>query len=87
MAEKNVHYKSEEMMTRKQLASFLRDLADRLESNSLRLAQDDSEVDVDLPERVGVEVKYQTKPKDGETEHQLELEIEWGPGSEGVRLA
>lgn len=87
MAEKTVHYKSEETMTRKQLASFLRDLADRLESDRLRLAKDGGEVDVDLADQVEVEVKYQTKAKDGQTEHQLELEIEWVPGAGGVRLA
>ena len=87
MSEKTVHHKSEDMMTRKQLADFLRDMADRIESNGLRFAQDGGEVRLDLAEQLEVEVKYQTKPKDGGTEYQLELEIEWGPQSEGVKLA
>jgi amphi-Trp domain-containing protein len=84
---KNILYKSEEHMSREELAAFLRSLADRVQSGRVVLTGGNSEQQVDVGDRVELEVEYQTKPKGGGTRHQLELEIEWGEGTGGVGLA
>jgi amphi-Trp domain-containing protein len=84
---KNVLYKSEEYMSRAELAAFLRSLADRVESGTVVLTSGDEKTSVELDERVGLEVQYETKAKPKGTRHQLELEMEWGAGAGGVGLA
>ncbi|MFP3960248.1 MAG: amphi-Trp domain-containing protein [Spirochaetaceae bacterium] len=80
---KNVHYKSDEYMSRSQLASFLRTLADRIESGTVVLTRNDDETRVEIGEQVELEVQYETKHKPKGARHQLELEIEWGEGAGG----
>ncbi len=84
---KNIVYKSEERMSRTQLSSFLRELADRIDAGSVMLKGNDGETRVEVGEHVELEVQYETKQKPSGIQYQLELEIEWGTGSGGVRLA
>ena len=84
---KNILYKSEEYLSRSELASFLRQLAERVESGTVVLTNGGQETTVEVGERVELEVQYETKEKPRGTRHQLELEIEWGPETGGVGLA
>jgi amphi-Trp domain-containing protein len=84
---KNIVYKSDEYMSRSELASFLRTLADRVESGTVVLKSGEQETKVEVGERVELEVEYETKQKPKGERYQLELEIEWGAGSGGVGLA
>jgi amphi-Trp domain-containing protein len=82
-----VMYKSEQQMSRSQLVAFLRDVADRLENETLVLKSDDQEASIHMPEQVELEVEYQSKEKAAGPRYQLELEVEWGSGTgSGVRL-
>jgi amphi-Trp domain-containing protein len=81
--EKNVIYKSEEQMSRSQLAAFLRSLADRVERGRVVLTRNGEETPVELPERLELEVQYTQKAKPKGQQYQLELEIEWGQGTGG----
>lgn len=83
---KEILYKSEERMSREALASFLRDLASRIESGKVVLRSSGGETPVDLPEQVKLEVEYETKAKGSGARQELELEISWGSG-DGVGLA
>lgn len=80
---KNVMYKSDENMSRSDLAAFLRSLADRLETGHVVLTSGGKETPVDVPEQVELEVQYEEKQKPQGTRYQLELEIEWGQGTGG----
>jgi len=80
---KDVLYKSDEYMGREELATFLRDLADRIETGRLVLKSADQETPVEPGDRVELEVEYSTKQKNQRVRHQLELEIEWGEGAAG----
>ena len=83
---KTVHYKSKERMSRGDLATFLRSLADRVESGTVRLTSPNGEASLDLDESLELEVEYETKEKTGGPQHQLELEIQWGGKTSGVGL-
>ncbi len=82
-----VLFESEERATRDRVASFLRELADKIEANQLVLKTDRDEVPVDVPSSVTLEVKLEEEIEDGDTEHSLEVELEWGPGGEEGRGA
>lgn len=84
---KDVLYKSEEQMSRGDLATFLRNLADRVESGRVVLTSGSGETAVELPEGLELELQYQQKQKAGGLRHQLELEVEWGGADSGVGLA
>jgi len=80
---KDVLYKSEERMSRQDLAAFLRDLADRVDDGRVVLTSGSGETPIELPEDLELEVQYQKKEKPRGVRHQLELEIEWGAGAPG----
>lgn len=84
---KEVLYKSEEQMSRGDLAKLFRELADRIESGSLTLRSTEKETSVQFPEQVELEIEYEIKQKSGGEKRQLELEISWGPGVGGIHLA
>ncbi|MDA3951780.1 MAG: amphi-Trp domain-containing protein [Spirochaeta sp.] len=83
---KDIVYKSSQQMSRGDLATFLRDIADRVESGTVVLKGDQKETPVKIPEAVELEVEYEIKKKDGGEKKQLELEISWGPGTGGVNI-
>jgi len=79
---KNVIMESEERRSLADVATFLRDLAGKIESNTLTLKQGGEEIQVSLTDPVTLEVELQEKRKKGTTKRQLEIEIEWYPGGE-----
>lgn len=85
-------FKSEEPKTRSDAASFLRQLADKVEAGSVTLRQGDAEQRVDIPQRLVLETKLEREVKRGGEKMSLEVELEWRPGgpeggSGGVELA
>ncbi len=84
---KTVEYRSEEQMSRSDLAAFLRRLADRVETGTVTLKRDGDDTTVQLPERLELELTYAVKSKPKGNKHELEIEVEWDEGSGGVGLA
>ena len=83
MAEKNVLFKSEEPRSLKEVADFLRELANRLESGQVVLRRGAEEVTLKPPQNVILELKAEEKVKPSKTKYSFEIEIEWGEGGEG----
>lgn len=90
MAKKTIIVKSEDKRSLREIASFLRDLADKIESNNLVLHQGEKEIALSLPEIVNFEFELEDKHKKKKgTKRQLEIELEWypdGPSQESVKL-
>lgn len=84
---KEVLYKSEEQMSRTELAKLLREVAERVAKGSLTLRSTEKETTVQFPEQVELEIQYEVKQKSGGDRRQLELEISWGAGVGGIGLA
>ncbi|MBX6422247.1 amphi-Trp domain-containing protein [Thermosulfurimonas sp. F29] len=80
MSEKKVLFKSEEPRTREEVATFFRELADRVASGTVTLKRDSQETTLTLPENLILEIKAETKTKPGKTKYALEVEIEWREG-------
>ncbi len=78
-----VLFSSEERSSLPAVISFLREVADRLEQQgSVTLAQGDRQVEVRPEGNIVLETKYEVK---GEKQ-QLEIEIEWKPGSSPLSI-
>lgn len=79
MTEKTIH-KSEETMTKEEIADFLEKTASRLREGKLSLAQDGNETEYDLPDKLEFEIKVEEEPKKNSKKHSIEFEIEWEEG-------
>jgi len=82
MGRETVLFSSKEPKTRAQAGAFLRDLADRLDAGQVTLRQGQSEIVLDLPEEVVLELKVEDEEKRRKgTQHSLEVELKWYDGS------
>jgi amphi-Trp domain-containing protein len=82
MGTEKVLMKSEERKSLGEVAGFLRQLADKVESGQVTLQQADTELSFALPGIVTLEVKVDEEDKKGRTKLGLEVEIEWYEGDE-----
>jgi amphi-Trp domain-containing protein len=80
MARKNVLVKSDLRKNLPDVAAFLRDLADKIETGQVTLVQGGQDVVVDLPDTIDFEIEYYEKPKKQGIKKQLEIEMEWTEG-------
>ena len=80
MAKKNVIVKSELRKTLPEVASFLRELADKVEAGQVTLVQAGQDVTVELPDSVDFELEYYEQVKKNGLKKQLEIELEWIEG-------
>jgi amphi-Trp domain-containing protein len=80
MAKEIVLFKSEERKSLTEVAAFLRELADRLDSNQVTLRQGAEELTLSIPDQVVLEIKVE----DEGTKHSLEVEIEWKDGDDAA---
>ena len=85
MGQEVVLFKSEETADRARVCSFLRDLADRIEANNVVLTQGQEQTNVDIPDTVELEVKFEEETETSGKEFSLEVELEWpeGGGTKG----
>jgi amphi-Trp domain-containing protein len=80
MAKKNVIVKSDLRKSLPDVAVFLRELADKIETGQITLIQAGQDVLIDLPETVSFEIEYYEQPKKRGLKRQLEIELEWTEG-------
>ena len=80
MAKKNVLVKTDLKKTLPDVAAFLRELADKIETGQVKLVQDDQDVVIEMPETVSFELEYYEQPKKHGLKKQLEVELEWTEG-------
>lgn len=85
MAKKNVLVKSDVKKNLSDAASFLRELADKIESGQVTLVQGSQDVVIDMPEMISFELEYYEKPKKHGLKKQLEIELEWTEGSKKAK--
>jgi amphi-Trp domain-containing protein len=87
MGKEVVLFASEEPQSLKNVAAFLRDLADRLETNEVVLRRGGEELAVQIPDNVVLELKVEEEEKKQRTQRSLEIEIEWYEGEEEGSLS
>ena len=80
MAKKNVLVKSDLQKNLPEVAAFLRDLADKVETGQVTLVQGEEDVIVDLPDSVKFELEYYEQVKKHGLKKQLEIELVWTEG-------
>lgn len=76
-------FKSEERHTRAEVASFLRELAGKLDGGTVILKQGDEEITLELPHNLilDIQVEDEDKKRKG-IQHSLEVEIKWFDGDD-----
>jgi amphi-Trp domain-containing protein len=81
-----VLFKSESAQSRDEIASYLRNVAEKLEQgSSITLKAGSESVTMDPPARPTFEVKAEREgPTDGPGELSIEFELEWDENSEGT---
>lgn len=82
MAKKNVIVKSDLRKNLPDVAAFLRELADKVETGTITLVQGGQDVVIDLPETISFELEYYEQPKKRGLKNQLEIELEWTEGDQ-----
>jgi amphi-Trp domain-containing protein len=78
MGSEKVLFKTEEKMSRSDVATLLRTLADKVEKGKVSLEQGKEQVDLKIPNQVELEIKAVKK----KTKKKLEIEIEWSVGDD-----
>ncbi|MDJ0622347.1 MAG: amphi-Trp domain-containing protein [Desulfocapsaceae bacterium] len=81
MGKKTVLLKSEEKRDIKSVAAFLRELADKIESQKVVLKQGSKETKLKIPNTVELEVKAEREDGKNKSKKKLEVEIEWVVGA------
>ncbi|WP_294622232.1 amphi-Trp domain-containing protein [uncultured Roseovarius sp.] len=81
MGRETVLFSSKEPKARGDVSAFLRDLADRLDAGRVTLRQGESEIVMDLPEQLVLELKVEDEEKRRKgIQHSLEVELKWYDG-------
>lgn len=80
MARETTLFKNEEKIAAKDAASFLRQLADRIEEGSVLFKRGKEKVVLKIPPRVELEIKAEKEVGKKKTKKKLEIEIEWVVG-------
>jgi len=85
MGIETVLFKSEEKKSAKEIADILRQIADKIESGSMTLLQNDKETILDFPQSMILEMKVEEE-QGRKLKKSFEIELEWIPGEtqEGV---
>ncbi len=91
MGREVILFETEERKSASDIAAFLRQLADKIESGKIILKSGAKEVDLALPSSLVLEVKVEEEDKKGKTKRSLEVELEWivgqgGEAEEGVEI-
>ena len=81
MGRETVLLKTEEKMSRNEVAELLRVLAGRIEKGRVVLQQGGKTVKLKIPDRVELEVKAEKEVGKRKSKKKLELEIEWLVGA------
>ncbi len=92
MGREIILFETEERKSASEIASFLRQLADKIEGKRVILRSGAKEIDLPMPSNMILEVKVEEEEKKGKTKRSLEVEIEWIIGQEdesgeGVMIA
>ena len=82
MGRETVLFKNEEKIDAKGAASFLRQLADKIEEGSVIFKRGKETVKLEIPSRVELEIKAEKEVGKKKTKKKLEVEIEWVVGEE-----
>lgn len=71
--------KRRDELDRAAVASFLESLADQVRSGRVQLEREGQPLEMDLPDRLHLDVSAKDSPKPEGVKHELELEIWWLP--------
>jgi amphi-Trp domain-containing protein len=78
MAKKTILFKSKERQHRSEVAAFLHQFADKIETGQVVIRRGAEELTVDIPGNMIVEVDVENKPtKSKGLQHTIEIEIKW----------
>ncbi len=80
MGKETTLFKSEEKKDIHSVAVFLRELADKIDSQKVILKQGNKEVKLKIPNTVELEIKAEREDGKNKSKKKLEIEIEWTLG-------
>ena len=85
----NILLKSEEKKSRSDIVIFLKEIAEKIDSGTVKLIQGEQTIELEIPENLTLELKVEEKIKENKAKKmQIEIELEWyvGEKSKTVQL-
>ncbi len=79
MGIETVLFKSEEKKSAEEIAAILRQIADKIDSGSMTLVQNDNKIVLDFPQSMVIEMKVEEE-QGRKLKKSFEIELEWIPG-------
>ncbi|MCG8636563.1 MAG: amphi-Trp domain-containing protein [Desulfobacterales bacterium] len=83
MGRETVLFKSEEKKSASDIAQTLRLIADKIDSGTMTLKQGESDVQLDFPGTMTLELKVEEEQGRHQLKKSFEIELEWVPGDTG----
>ena len=80
MGRETILFKSEEKKSAADIAGTLRLIADKIDSGTMTLKQGDSEVVLEFPGQMTLELKVEEEQGRKHLKKSFEIELEWVPG-------
>jgi len=65
------------MKSCQEIATFLREMADKMDNNQFTLKKGSQEVDLTLPNSIELELEVEEKSKQRGIKREFEIELEW----------
>ncbi len=78
MGLETVLFKSEEKKSAEEIAAILRQIADKIDSGSMTLVQNDNKIVLDFPQNMVIEMKVEEE-QGRKLKKSFEIELEWIP--------
>jgi amphi-Trp domain-containing protein len=83
----NILLKSEEKKSRSEIVIFLKEIAEKIDSGTVKLIQGKETLELEIPENLTLELKVEEKIKQRkEKKMQLEIELEWHVGEKNETI-
>ena len=73
-------FEAEEKRSLSEVADFFRQLADRLDKNTVVLRSGDKKIKLDIPDQVELEIEVEKEISKRKTEIEIEIELKWIEG-------
>lgn len=80
MGRETVLFKSEEKKSAADIASTLRQIADKIDAGTMTLKQGQTDVQLDFPGQMTLELKVEEEQGRSRLKKSFEIELEWVPG-------
>ncbi len=82
MSNKKTIFETEDVMSTSEIAGFLRNFANKLESGEITLEKGEKKAHIVFPSKLEMELEVEEKKKGDRVKKEIEIELEWYEGED-----